>query len=135
MRNCRAECLTVVTVAVNFVVRDGEGVRVVVGVKPVLDVVVHLVASPHAPLVSVRVHAVVHAVDVGVLDVAIHLDLVKNFRVGKVFAEAADFPGEAVALGIEPAEVAHGGVDDVLDAVDWAEGDKKKERFSDVRKR
>ena len=138
-QDCNAFCLTVVAVTVDLVVRDGEVVGVVVGVEPVEDVVVHLVVDPNASLVPVGVHAVVHAVDVGPLDVAVHLDPVEHVLVGEVFAEAADLPGEPVALRVEPAEVAHGGVDDVLGTVDWEErgqaGRKNKKKWCTVSKK
>lgn len=53
-------------------------------------------------------------VDLGALDVPVDVVVFEEFRVGEVFAEPANLPGEAVALGIGPAKVAHGGVDDVL---------------------
>ena len=40
----------VVLVVVDFVVGDGEVIRVIMGVEPVLVVVMHLVVCPHAAL-------------------------------------------------------------------------------------
>ena len=74
--------LTVVAVAINLVIGDNQIVRVVVGVEPVHDVIAHDVVGPHAVLVTVRVHTVVHAVDFGALDVAIHAGALEHLRVG-----------------------------------------------------
>ena len=46
------------------------------------DVVVHLVLGPHAALVAVRVHAVVHVVNVRPHDVPVHVHIIENFGVG-----------------------------------------------------
>ena len=56
--------LTMVDIVVHLVPGDGEVVRVVMGVEPILVVVVHLVVGPHAPLMPVRVHPVVHVVNI-----------------------------------------------------------------------
>ena len=48
-------------------------------------VVVHLVVGPHPALVAVRVHAVVHVVDVRALDVSVHVHVVEKLRVGPSF--------------------------------------------------
>lgn len=112
-----------IAVGVDVVVGDSEVVGVVVGVEAVKDVVVHLVVGPHAALVAVRVHAIVHTVDVGPLDVTIHVGAFEHVRVRQIFAEATDLPGEAVGLRVEPPEVAHRGVDDILH-----EDDNKKDR-------
>ena len=80
----------VVPVVVHFVVVDGQEVAVVVGVEAVAGVVVHLVPPPVSLLVPVRVHAEVHVVDVGVVDVAVHVHVVEYFRVAFVRAEPAD---------------------------------------------
>ena len=106
--------LTMVAVAVNLVVGDNQIVRVVVGVEPVQDVIAHDVVGPHAVLVTVRVHTVVHAVDFGALDVAVHAGALEYLRVGQVYAEASDLPAKTVALGVEKSHVSHHGIDDVL---------------------
>ena len=91
---------TVVDVRVNFVPGDGQVVGVVVGVEAVLVIVVHLVVGPHAALVAVGVHAVVHVVDVRVEYVAVDVCTVENLRIALVFAEAADLPGQAVGFRV-----------------------------------
>lgn len=48
---------------------------------------VHPVAAPVAPLVAEGVHAVVVVVDLRVVDVAVHVHVVEDFRVGLVRAE------------------------------------------------
>lgn len=53
----------------------------------VLDVVVHLVVGPDPALVAVRVHAIVHVVNVRVFDVAEDIDVVKNTGVGPSFGD------------------------------------------------
>ena len=48
----------------------------------VFDVVVHQVVGPDPALVAVRVHAVVHVVNVRALDVSVHVHFVEKFVVG-----------------------------------------------------
>lgn len=48
----------------------------------VLVVVVHLVVGPYAALMPVRVHPIVHVVNVGILDVPVYVDGVEYFGVG-----------------------------------------------------
>lgn len=50
----------------------------------------HLVVGPHAPLVAVAVHTVVHVVDVGVLDISVDVGGLEHVGVGQVLAETAD---------------------------------------------
>ena len=92
---------SVVHVHVDLVSRYGQVVGVIVRVKAVLDVVVHRVVGPYATLVAVRVHTVVHVMDVGVLDVAVHVSGVEYLEIALVGAESADFPRQAIRLGIE----------------------------------
>ena len=80
----------VVTVVVDLVVVDGQEVAVVVGVKAVRRIVVHLVPPPVSLLVAVRVDSEMVVVDVRVVDVAVHIDLVEYFGVTLVFTEPAD---------------------------------------------
>ena len=80
----------VVPVVVDGVVVDGQVVAVVVGVEAVAGVVVHEVVPPVSVLVAVRVHAEVVVVDVGVVDVAVHVHLIEQFGVALVSAEPAD---------------------------------------------
>ena len=80
----------VVPVIVDRVVVDGQEVAVVVGVKAVPRVVVHLVPPPVSLQVTVRVDSEIVVVDVRVVNVAVDVDLVEQFRVGFVFAKAAD---------------------------------------------
>ena len=49
------------------------------------DVVVHLVVDPDPALVAVRVHAVVHVVNVRALDVSVHVHVVEKLGVGPSF--------------------------------------------------
>ena len=103
-----------VAVAVDGVVGDGEVVAVVVRVEPVLHVVAHGVVGPDAALVTVGVVAVVHAVDLGVEDIAVHVGALEDLRVGVVLTEASHLPGEAVRFRVEVSQVAHHRVHDVL---------------------
>ena len=78
------------TLLYTVVTGDREVVGVVVRVEAVLPVVVHQVVGPHSSLVAVRVVAVVHVVDVGTHDVAVHVGGLEHIGVGQVFAEPAD---------------------------------------------
>ena len=80
----------VVSVVVDLVVVDGEEVAVIVGVESVRRVIVHLVPPPVSVLVTVRVHPEVVVVDVGVVDVAVHVYVVEHFWVGLVRAESSN---------------------------------------------
>ena len=71
----------VVSVVVDLVVVDGQEVAVVVGVEAVRCVVVHLVPPPVAQLVAVRVHSEMVVGDVGVVDVAVDVDLVEQLGI------------------------------------------------------
>lgn len=48
----------------------------------ILVIIMHLVVCPDTALVSVRVHSVVHVVDIRTLYVPIHVDVVEHLRVG-----------------------------------------------------
>ena len=50
---------------------------------------------------DVGVHAVVHVVNVRVLDVTVYVSCVEHFRVALVGAESADLPGQAVGLQVK----------------------------------
>ena len=53
-------------------------------------------------LVAVRVHAVVHVVNVGVHDITVHVRCVEHLGVALVSAKSADLPGQPVGLRVEP---------------------------------
>lgn len=103
-----------VAVPVHLVVGDREIIRVIVGIKSVQNIIAHGVVRPNPPIVTVAVHPVVHAVNLGIVDITINAGAVKHFGVGQVGAEATNLPGKAIALAIEKAQVAHDRVDDVL---------------------
>ena len=81
---------TVVSIVVDLVVVDGQEVAVVVGVEAVRRVVVHLVPPPVSLLVAVRVDSEMVVVDVGVVDVAVDVNIVEHAGVTAVLAVPSD---------------------------------------------
>ena len=74
----------VVPVVVDLVVEDGYVVAVVVGIEAVAYVVVHLVVPPVSLLVAVRVDSEIEVVDVGVVDVAEHINFIEQIWIALI---------------------------------------------------
>ena len=68
---------TVVPVAVNLVVVNRQEVAVVMGVEAVPRVVMHLVPPPVSLLMAICVYPEIVVVNVGIVDVAINVDVVE----------------------------------------------------------
>ena len=76
-----------IAIVIDQVIVDREEVAVVVRVKAIARVVVHLVPPPVSLLVAVRVDPEVVVVDVGIVDVAVDVDIFEDVVVAFVLAE------------------------------------------------
>lgn len=74
----------------------------------------HLVVGPYTALVPVRVHSVVHSVDVGTLDITVYVDSVEDFGVREIRTEPTNLPRQTIAFAVLPAQVTHFGINDIL---------------------